>query len=96
MGESSSINARSFIIIFFILAVGFSLMSAGIFKDNTAIGIVAYATKSKESSGGGSSDSGGGGSSGGSSGSRVMGEEVAVIKAATMEAVVQAEIIIQQ
>jgi hypothetical protein len=44
MGESS-INAR-FSIIFFILAVGFSLAYAGIFKDNMAIGIDAYAKKS--------------------------------------------------
>jgi hypothetical protein len=34
----SSINAHSFFIIFFILAVGFSLACAGIFKDNMAIG----------------------------------------------------------
>jgi succinate-acetate transporter protein len=37
MGESS-IDARSFFIIFFILAVGFSLACVGIFKDNMAIG----------------------------------------------------------
>ena len=60
MGESD-INARSSIIIFFILAVGFSLTYAGIFRDNTAIGIVAYAKKSESS--GGSSDSGEGSSS---------------------------------
>src|SRR5919197_2430933 len=64
MGESD-INARSSIIIFFILAVGFSLTYAGIFRDNTAIGIVAYAKKSESS--GGSSDSGEGSSSAGSS-----------------------------
>jgi hypothetical protein len=42
-----------------ILIVTFSLMSAGVFKDNMTIGIVAFAKKSKGSSGGSSGGDGG-------------------------------------
>ena len=63
MGEDN--RTLSFIILFFIiLTLAFSLTSAGILKDNMAVGIAAYATKSEGSSGG----SGGGGSSGGDKG----------------------------
>jgi uncharacterized membrane protein YgcG len=61
-------------LVFFVLTITFSLMSAGIFKANTSIGMVAYATKSEGSSGGDKSDGGraeskdGGSSSGGSDG----------------------------
>jgi hypothetical protein len=49
----------TFLIVFFVLAITFCLVSAGIFKANTTIGMdAAYAKKSKESSGG-SSDGGG-------------------------------------
>jgi flagellar motor protein MotB len=57
---SSSANARSLLIVFFILTVAFSLTSAGIFRSNNAIGIAAYAAKSKGSSGGSSNGGGGG------------------------------------
>jgi hypothetical protein len=63
MGEGN--RTRSFIILFFILTLAFSLTSAGILKGNMAIGMDAYATKSERSSGGGSK---GGGDSSGSSG----------------------------
>jgi hypothetical protein len=66
MGEGN--RTRSFIILFFISTLAFSLTSAGILKGTMAISMDAYATKSEGSSGGGSSDGGGGskGSDGGS------------------------------
>jgi hypothetical protein len=59
----------SFLAVFFVLTITFCLVSAGIFKANTSIGMAAYATKSEGSSGGDSSDGGGGkGSSSGDGG----------------------------
>jgi hypothetical protein len=68
MKVSSSANAHSFFIVFFILTLAFSLISAGILRSNNAIGIAAHATKSARSSGGGNRN-GGGSSSGGGGGS---------------------------
>jgi hypothetical protein len=69
--ESSSNRPYSFIVIFFILTLAFSLTSAGTLSTNTSIGIDAYAKKPNESSGGSSqgsssdsSDKSGGTSSG--------------------------------
>jgi hypothetical protein len=56
MGDGN--RTRSFIILFFILTLAFSLTSVGILKGNMAISMDAYATKSEGSSGGGSSDGG--------------------------------------
>jgi hypothetical protein len=39
-------RTRSFIVILFILTLGFTLTSAGILNGNMAIGMDAYATKS--------------------------------------------------
>jgi hypothetical protein len=56
-----STNTCTFLIIFLIPILAFSLTSTGIFKGNTVIGIDAYAKKSNESSG--ESSPGGSGSS---------------------------------
>jgi hypothetical protein len=72
MGWASRIHSRSgssFLIVFFVLTITFCLVSAGIFKANTTIGMAAYATKSEGSSGGDRSDDGGGSKGGGSSSS---------------------------
>ena len=64
-------SVSSFILVFFILTITFCLVSAGIFKVNTTIGMnAAYAKKSRESSGGSSGSDGGGskGDDGGSGG----------------------------
>ncbi len=67
MGEGNT--TRSFIILFFISTLAFSLTSAGILRGNMAISMDACATKSEGSSGESSgSDKGGSGSSGSSSG----------------------------
>ena len=56
-------SGSGFIVVFFILTITFCLVSAGIFKANTAITMDAYAKKSKDSSRGSrgidSSDKGG-------------------------------------
>jgi hypothetical protein len=66
--ESSSNRAYSFFVVLFVLTITFCLVSTGIFKANTTIGMAAYAKKSKESSGGSSGgDSSGGSSDGGDS-----------------------------
>jgi hypothetical protein len=66
--ESSSNGPYSFIVIFFILTLAFSLTSAGTLSANTSIGIDAYAKKSKESSEGNSNGNGSSSDKGGSSG----------------------------
>jgi hypothetical protein len=48
VSSSSSANARSFFIIFFILTVAFSLTFTGIFRSNNAIGLAAYAKKKQQ------------------------------------------------
>src|SRR5919198_3985524 len=60
----ASTDMCSFLVIFFILTLAFSLASAGILKGNIAISMDAYAKKSKGPSGGssGSSDGAGGSS----------------------------------
>ncbi len=46
-------SGSTFFVVFFVLTITFCLVSAGIFKANTTIGInAAYTKKSKESSGG--------------------------------------------
>jgi hypothetical protein len=58
--RSSVISGSTFLTVFFVLAITFCLVAAGIFKANTSIGMnAAYAKKSKDSSGGDSSDGGG-------------------------------------
>jgi succinate-acetate transporter protein len=53
MGGRGSNKSCTFFITFFVLTLTFCLVSAGIFKTNTTIGMVAaYATKYKGSSGG--------------------------------------------
>ena len=64
-------SGSTFLVVFFVLTITFCLVSAGIFKANTSIGMnAAYAKKSKESSGGSSGSDGGGskGDDGGSGG----------------------------
>jgi hypothetical protein len=56
---SGSGSSSSFLLVFFVLTITFSLMSAGIFKANSSIGMIAYASKSEGSSGGDKSDDGG-------------------------------------
>ena len=69
MGDSGGNNkSYNFFILFFVLAIIFCLVSAGVFKANTSISMVAYASKSEGSSGGDKSDGGGGSKDGGSSG----------------------------
>ncbi len=54
-------SGSTFLILLFVLTITFCLVSAGIFKANTTIGMnAAYAKKSKESSGGSSGSDGGG------------------------------------
>jgi hypothetical protein len=60
-------SISSFLIVFFVLTITFCLVSAGIFKANTSIGMAAYATTSEGSSGGDKSDKGGGSKGGGDS-----------------------------
>jgi hypothetical protein len=62
VGDSGNNKSYNFFVLFFVLAIIFCLVSAGIFKANTSISMVAYATKSEGSSGGGKSSDGGGGS----------------------------------
>jgi hypothetical protein len=70
MRRSSSIGSgSSFLIVFFVLTITFSLISAGIFKANTTIDIAAYAKKSKDSSDVGSKGDGSSSSSGSDGGS---------------------------
>jgi hypothetical protein len=65
----SSGNVNGLLTVFFVLTITFCLVSAGIFKANTNIGMrVAYAKKSKDSSGGDSGSDGGGSKGGDSSG----------------------------
>ena len=45
-------SGSTLLVVFFVLAITFCLVSAGIFKANTTIITDAYAKKSKESSGG--------------------------------------------
>jgi hypothetical protein len=58
-------SGSGFIVVFFILTITFCLVSAGIFKANTAITMDAYAKKSKDSSGGSKGDDSSSGSNGG-------------------------------
>ena len=69
MGDSGNNKSYNFFVLFFVLAIIFCLVSAGIFKANTSISMVAYATKSEGSSGGGSDGGGGSKSDDGSSSS---------------------------
>jgi hypothetical protein len=64
VGDSGNNKSYNFFVLFFVLAIIFCLVSAGIFKANTSISMVAYATKSEGSSGGGKSSEGFGISSG--------------------------------
>jgi len=57
--RTGSGSVSSILIVFFVLTITFCLISAGIFKADTSIGMVAYAKKSKESSGGSSGSDGG-------------------------------------
>ena len=52
--RTGSGSVSSILIVFFVLTITFCLVSTGIFKANTSIGMAAYAKKSKESSGGSS------------------------------------------
>jgi hypothetical protein len=86
----ASTDTCSFLVVFFVLTITFCLVSAGIFKANTTIGIAAYAKKSKEPSGedsskdaggskgddssSGSSSEGGAGSSSGDNGGSTSGD----------------------
>ena len=61
-GDSCIISGSKFLAVFFVLTITFCLVSGGIFKANTSIGMAAYAKKSKKPSEENSND--GGGSSG--------------------------------
>jgi hypothetical protein len=63
LGTSGVGSGRSFLVVFFVLAITFCLVSGGIFKANTTIGMAAYAKKSKKPSEESSNDGGGGESS---------------------------------
>ena len=70
-GISRGSYNSTLLVLFFVLTITFCLVSAGIFKANTSIGMnAAYAKKSRESSGGSSGSDGGGskGDDGGSGG----------------------------
>ena len=66
-------SGSTLLVVFFVLTITFCLVSAGIFKANTTIGMAAYAKKSKGSSGG--SSSGGGESKRGSDGGGSKGDD---------------------
>src|SRR5690242_21921878 len=68
-GGLAEVVNSSLLLLFFLLTITFCLVSAGIFKASTSIGMAAYAKKSKESSGGSSGSDGGGSKSGDSGGS---------------------------
>jgi hypothetical protein len=72
MRGTSGVGSGSFLVVFFVLTITFCLISGGIFKANTTIGMAAYAKKSKKPSEG-SSDKEGGGDSSDKSGDKSSG-----------------------